>query len=263
VYIWDWQAGKRVATLYTVFEGRRVALNPAGTLCVIASWTLGGVACYSVKTGEPVWPRGDLKRVQYLTISPDGRLVYCGRDRQSCAILHLDRGKDHGQLRAVTRVYCSPFAPVWFLDLASPQRAEIRMADGERVAWIERVTFAFLDAAFSPTQLCTTETGGPVRCVDTATGAELWRHVPRKGRHYLKVSFSISAGCFFGLEVGPMKLFRFDPQSGKPSLVHELGVINSAAFCGKGEMVVASTGALISVLTGKVIRVLRFPRSKD
>jgi hypothetical protein len=55
---------------------------------------------------------------------------------------------------------------------------------------VPRLTFAVLDAAFSPNALCITEACGVVRCIDLGLGLERWRYVPPQSDHLTFLRFA-------------------------------------------------------------------------
>ena len=267
VYVWDLAARRRVSTFGTAldFGGNRLAINPRGDLCAVASYHLGGLACYVADTGEVVSVRDDLKKLHKVAYSPDGSRLYCTAERGPLVVLDAETGTDLARYPSTDNVFCSPFQSVELLSKRRQGPVELREVAGRRLATIERTTFAILDVAFGPDRLCLSESGGPVRCLGTEGGEELWRYTPRPGRHALRLGYSPAAAAFFGVEWpyekgGAKRLLRLDPGSGKATTV--LTVQKPSAkevFCSRGAALLTTEGELIDVTTGVSKRAFRFP----
>lgn len=271
VYIWDLKTRKRVSVIGTPldFGGSRLAINPRGDMCAVASYTLGGLACYAADTGEVVCVRDDLKKLHTVTYSPDGARLYCGGDQGSLAVLDAETGADLAKIPSADKVFCSPFKPIELLSKRKKGLIELRAVGGKRVATVVRTTFAMLDADFGPDRVCISESGGPVRCLETDSGAELWRYTPRPGRHVLRLAYAPKAERFFGVEWpyvkgGAKRLLRFETDSGKVTLVTTIGKASAKeVFCSRREVLLTTEGEAIDVVTGVSKKWFRFPASRD
>jgi WD40 repeat protein len=271
VYVWDLAARRRVSTFATALDygGYRLAINPRGDLCAVASYNLGGLACYAADTGEVVCIRDDLEKLQRVAYSPDGSRLYCGAERGPLVVLDAETGADIDRYRAADKAFCSPFEPVELLSKRGKSPLELRVVGGKRLATLERTTFAILDVAFGPDRLCMTESGGPVRCLGTENGDELWRYTPRAGRHVLRLGYAVTAAAFIGVEWpyakgGVKRLLRFDPGSGRATLVATVEKpCAKEVFCSRGSALLTTEGELIDVVTGAAKRAFRFPAARD
>jgi hypothetical protein len=106
IEIWNWETGEKVSEFDSVFRngGRRLAIDPAGEFCVAASWKKGksdGVACYRTHSGETVWHRTDMRRVQGLRISTAGDAVACWIEGASVEVLNTSTGESAGTMHGV------------------------------------------------------------------------------------------------------------------------------------------------------------------
>src|SRR5262249_10321005 len=145
-----------------------------------------GVAGYAAANGTEVWRRKDLKKTQTLRISLDGRRVYACFDNRSCQVLNLETGKTIKTWAGVRDVWASPYHPIMPLE----KRRLVSQASEERkIASIPPESFAVLCAAFGPGLVCVSESGGPLRCLDTETGAERWRF-QEEGQHFRVLAFA-------------------------------------------------------------------------
>jgi hypothetical protein len=271
VQIWDWNLGERIAEFDTVFEhgGHRLALNPKGDCCVAASWKKGkrgGVVCYEARSGDTIWHRPDLRRVQGLRFSVSGDAVWCEVEGGPVQRLDSRTGATVAAMRAVRDVVDSPY---------SGHLLEVRVAHfvikGVKDLRIPRLTFGLLDAAFSLTALCLSEPAdclnkspGVVRCLECDTANERWRYQAPSGRHVLWISYRPDDSCFYGVQWdyergGPVTLVRFSEESGAST---EICRLNSFAdsCCFAGGVVVTSAGDVVSVSEGKTLRQLPFPQ---
>jgi hypothetical protein len=269
VYILDLKARKRVSAFESAFDagGSRIAMNPRGDMCAVASYRLGGLACYDADSGEVICIRDDLVKLLGIVYSPEGQRLYCGAERGPLRVFDAETGADLERSPATERVFCSPYRPIEILRKRKHGPLEIRAIGGKRIATAARETFALLDVAFGLDRLCLSESGGPVRCLATESGAELWRYVPRPGRHVLKLAHASKARAFLGVEWpyqngGAKRLLRFDAESGQPTLVAKMEKPTAGeVFCSRGEAVLTTAGELIDTATGVTKNAFRFPTS--
>jgi hypothetical protein len=129
---------------------------------------------------------------------------------------------------------------------------------------VSRLTFAILDAAFSPDSLCISESRGLVRCVGISSGAEGWRYDPGNGRHVLRLWYQEADRKFYGVrweyEQGtPRGLVSFDSESGECKDISELTSWEEEV-CLQLNCLATSHGELLSLTDGKVLNRLAFPQ---
>ena len=281
VYVWDLKARKRVSAFETPldFGGRRLAISPRGDVCAVGSWTYGGLACYDADSAEVTYARGDLKQLQFVSFSPDGKRLYCGRETGPMSVLDAGTGADIAKYPYTDFAYCSPHQPIELLSRRRKGSIELRTVGGKRIATLTRTGFKIFDVAFGTDRLCMSEAGGNyfrrdepgplLRCVETQAGAELWRYAPRRNWWIEHVAYSPRAMAFFGLERNYIRRFRdrllrFDYDSGKVSLVARTERrSDTQVFCSRGEALLTSEGELIDVFTGVTRRAFRFPYNRD
>ena len=265
VSIWDVQSGGHISTFETIldFGGCRLVINERGNLCAAAAYDRHGLACYETDTGSLVWSRSDLKQLQRLSLSPDGARLYCGSEIRACAVLDFETGQSLDAWRGVRRVFESPFEPVVLLDQT---RAMMRRVDTGTAMPVTRMTFAFLDAAFGPKSVCLSESGGPVRGLDTKGGREIWRYQPPAGCHVLRLQYVATERAFAAVEYSytrqgcPRALVWLDADTGQRQHVVDIGSVAEAEFCSEGLALLTSDGDLVSTRTGTLSRTLTFGR---
>ena len=260
VEIWNLETANRVNGFSTVldFGGQRLGLDAAGDTCLAGAYHRFGVVAYEVANGTPRWSRADIKRVQNLSRSGDGRRVFVGVEGGSAQVVDLLDGKTIEKLRGVRRVFENAAGTARLLDRSSP----IVETSSGRSFGVERTTFAILDVAFGPVSFCVSEVGGPTRCLDLDTGRELWRHQPEEGSHTLSLVFSPSAKEFVGVsrafeKTSEQALVRLEPP-GKATQLAALGRPAVAEFCLSGDALILSDGRLLDASTGKLLRSIPF-----
>lgn len=262
VYVWDVAAERHLATFPTImdFGGTRLAVTPDGRSCIAAAYHVEGIAGYTASDGTEIWRRKDLKKIQTLRVSLDGRRVYACFDNRSCQVLNRETGKTIKTWAGVRDVWESPYQPLMLLE----KRALVLQSPDERkIANIPAETFAVLSVAFAPGLVCVAESGGPLRCLDVRTGEERWRF-HEKGQHFLELAFAEQAQAFVGIcwpyeRGGSFRLLRFEPQSGEVSVVADLGQAGEFEFCLHGTRLVTSDGSVMDSATGRRVGRLAFP----
>jgi hypothetical protein len=115
IQLWDTQTTHQLSQFDTVLDygGRRIALNPAGELCVVAAWTKGkrgGVACYDALTGSVLWHRTDIRHTQGVRFSRGGESIWCGVQDGRLQHLNSCTGATRDALAGVDDVLDSPYS---------------------------------------------------------------------------------------------------------------------------------------------------------
>ncbi len=255
VVIRDLVHGTQSETIHTTFDfgGRRLALSDELDGILAAAYDRYGLALYTGNTGHEVWRRKDIRKVQDISLSPDGLTAYCGMEAAPLAVIDLRTGDTKRRVRGVRFLCASPYAPVQFADSSRPFVADAR---GNHLFYVDRVTFAVLDVVFAPDLLVLSESGGPVRCIVLATGHEKWRYDPPKGSHVLRVGYHEERSCVLGVEWpyaegGPKRLLQFSPEHG--AIVGALDVceLTDCCFALAGRVLVTTEGEVIDTATGE------------
>jgi len=130
---------------------------------------------------------------------------------------------------------------------------------------IPRLTFAILDAAFGPRSLTISESGGPVRCIDSTTGHELWRHSPGNHVHFLRLWYCNTDESFYGVQwefqKGSFRSFvKLNAATGEDMTLCQLDSWEEVC-CAKLRCLLTSSGKIISLRDGKVLHRLEFPQT--
>jgi WD40 repeat protein len=266
VQIWDLEAGKLKNEFETVFSfgGSRLTLGPLGERCIAAGWKAGkhgGVACYDTNTGRLIWHRQDLKQTQRVRFSPEGESAWCVPNSGPTKLLDAANGETLDALTGVRDIFDSAYSA----ELLLVKRERNYILRKEKTLQIPRLTFAILDVAFGPQSLAISESGGPVRCIDSSTGNELWRQSPGKQIHYLRVWYRPADRNFYGVQwdfkTGSFRsLVRLDADSGKPTVVCYLNSWEEV-YCTKSDRLITSNGEVLSLSDRKPLHRLQFPET--
>ena len=267
VQIWDLTTRERIKEFETVFHfgGNRLTLDAAGQKCVAAAWNKGkrgGVACYEADTGKLIWHRQDLRHTQRVRFSPTRGGVWCVPESGRTRLLGSDDGSDVDSIVGLTNLFDSEYSADLLLE---KRKRDYTLAHGKPTI-IPRLSFAILDAAFGPQSLVISESRGPVRCIDSFTGIELWRFTPEKDSHFLVLWFRNTDGNFYGVlwnyQQGSFRhLVRLAAANGDAKTVCDLDSW-CEAYCAKLDCVVTSSGALIDLLEGRLLHRLEFPQKE-
>lgn len=245
----DLATGSTSNKLETTFDagGERLALSDELDALLAAAYHTYGLASYCCKTGREQWRRKDVKKVQRISLSADGLTAYCGREGAPLAVVDLRSGETTHTVLGARGLYESQFDSLRFVDTAKPY---LSRPDGGHKLLIDRMTFAFLDVCFGPGLLVLSEAGGPVRCLDTASGRERWRYEPMAERHVLHLGYQATGPYVLGVEWpyvegGSKRLIRWSPTDGTVVDTMILGQPADCCFGLDGEVVVLSDGRII------------------
>jgi WD40 repeat protein len=266
VQIWDAEKAKCVNEFETVFSfgGPRLTLDPVGERCIAAAWQAGehgGVACYETNKGKLIWHRQELRGTQRVRFSPGGESVWCVPDSGPTKLLDAASGKTLDALTGLRDIFDSEYSP----DLLLEKRKRDYILRKEKTLQIPRLTSAILDVAFGPQSLAMSEAGGPVRCINSFTGIELWRHSPGKHIHFLKLWYRQTDRNFYGVQWEFQKgsfrsLVRFDANGGEPNMICQLNSWEEV-HCPKLDCIVTSSGAVLDLSDGRLLSRLQFPET--
>ena len=110
VQIWTIADPEPRAAFDTVLEGPRLALCAAsdGLMVVTGAWERHGICAYDGRTGERLWQRKDLKKVQAVSPTADGAVAACF-DMRPMHLLDLATGSTIATVRGVRRFWQSPY----------------------------------------------------------------------------------------------------------------------------------------------------------
>ena len=265
VHLFDLQTSEALSSFDTTldFGGRRLAISEDGGTVLVGAYYEHGIAAYSADTGEELWRRKDLKKVQHVRFHANEHAVFCGLEVGGCRSLDVGSGKERERLRGVSGAWESPFGPTRLLERRGGYTIE---SSTRRPVAVPAVGFAVLAVAFSPDLVCVSEASGPVRAFDVGTGVEVWQHAPPVGSHFLRIAYLETEGAFAGVSWafvfgGTPLLQRFSAE-GRAETVGETGPGTELEFCLRGGHLITNEGVLVEVSTGTATGVLPFPAQK-
>lgn len=260
VAIGDLETGTLSENIRTTFDagGRRLALSDQLNGILAGAYHVHGLALYRCSTGHEVWRLKDIKKVQIVTLSPDGRMAYGGREGLPLVVVNLEKGKiveNHVSrtIRGVRSWRDSPFDQASFADGATP-----RLLVKDRKHSVKKTTFAFLSAAFAPGLLSLSEAGGPVRCFDIRDGSEKWRYRSPGSGHVVTLAYRERPAAFVGIEwplrgdTSPQRLLQFSLEDGRVIEAFDIGNPVGACFARSGLFAVTTAGDVIDTCTGAI-----------
>jgi hypothetical protein len=262
VSIWDLETQTKQSQFDSIldFGGTRLAIDEEGKRCVAAAYHVHGIACYNPQTGEVLWARKDLKKVQRIAISPLQDTIACGFEGGPLQILSMRNGKTLQKVRGCHHLHLSPHEPIQLADKRNPV---LETLDGSVIARLGRESFAVLSVAFGHGAVAISEAGGPIRCFRTSTGELLWRYGGPQGCHSLRLGYNTERRRFLSVEWpyqkgGRTTLFVFGP-NGRIEAQFPLDSSIVQEFCLSGTRLLSSSGWLLDTTTGKVTGYFDFP----
>ncbi|MBN1124087.1 MAG: PQQ-binding-like beta-propeller repeat protein [Sedimentisphaerales bacterium] len=138
VSIWDVHTGEMLSRFMTVYElgGTRLLIDNEGQICVAGAWGSHGIKAYRTKDGSELWHRKDLKRLQRMTLSAKGDVVFCGFESGPGHALDLRTGQTIEKISGAAYIIDSPFEDRRYIAKA---HCELQTKDGERINLIKPV----------------------------------------------------------------------------------------------------------------------------
>jgi hypothetical protein len=256
VEVWDLGTRRMVGAFATGFDfgGRRLALSDTADLLLAGAYYRAGLTAHATDTGEIRWVRRELRKVQVMSVSADGERLYCGREGFPCEVLSIATGVTLERIRGTKGVLESPWEAVSLFDQLRPF---VRDAAGQKRFHIARETFAMLDAVFAPGRLVISESAGPVRCLSSSDGSELWRYRPHEGQHVLSLAYRPDDDAVIGVEWpyvhgGSFTMLSWHGMTGACTARIDLGpdVSHAHGFCQRGTSIVTPTRRVLSTVDG-------------
>lgn len=256
VHIWDLRTLAKLNTFETTldFGGTRLAISPDGKVIAVGAWARHGIAVYRVRDGVELWRRKDLTNVQYLDFDRKGRRLWCCFHQRPCHHLESATGETVGTFRGTKKLWENPLG---FERLQERSQDFILLDEESRIASIPKISFSALGVAFSKSEVCISEVRQPVRVFRLSSAAQLWRHDPPEGVHYLKVAFSAATERFVGVswayEKGGARVLSHFDEKGVVHPVCELpDSVFLTAFCMEGTRLVTNEGTILETQSGRI-----------
>ena len=290
VQIWSWKTGQQIGEFQTMldFGGRRLALSPDGTRCIVGPWSRKGrgprgLAAYSVPDGQLLWNREEIGHIQDVGISGSGQEIYCGVEGSSAYIIEASTGETRGRVRGATKIVGSRYSQHNLIVQKRPKAVmDCRpitsknyfkypnyLMRGPSEFEIQPLSFGLLAAAFSPDAVCLSEPKdglhprenmGGIRLVDLETGAARW-HLDIGSNHLAYNSSDAKFYCVAAPQDNPRdsSLIRLASNILDCDQVALLGSCWEAAFSPSGTVLVTVQGDVYESSTGDLLMHLEFP----
>jgi hypothetical protein len=260
--VWNVASCRRIGEFPTVFQfgGDNLAIDPDAKQIIAGTSTRNGsVAGYSVETGRRVWFRKPLRYPTRIRFTESASHVVFTLDNRAVERVNSHNGETDAFYTNTTERVEGP-GGLYFI---SPAGTGPYQLIRESTFQISKITSALLSIAFGTDSLCISESGGPVRAIEYATGTEKWRYVPPAGSHFLKLFHVQLDGLFYGIlrhyEKGLFRfLVKFDGH-GKAANVCSL-VSWEEEYVPATRQLVTSDGDIINLADGRVVSCLEFPR---
>jgi len=254
------------------FGGRRLALTPDGTVCIVGAWGQRGrgprgLAAYSVPDGRLLWNRKEIRHIQYVRLSGSGREIYCGVEGSSAQIVDTGTGQTLRKVRGARRIWGSQYTAHQLI----MQEGPCYLVRGQSEFEIHPLSFALHAAAFSPDALCVSEPEnflhpneqvGGIRMIDLKSG-EVLRHLDRGAN---ELAYNSSDSCFYGVtaldtDTGRChQLIRF---GGTNQLCEDVALLDQGwafAFSPSGKVLATAKGDVLETSTAALLMHLDFPQ---
>ncbi len=267
VQIWDVRSFGKVSEFPTVFcsGAGNLAFAPSTQALVAGLSTAHGkVAAYDVRSGGVVWER----RIVYpsmLRFHPSGKTILCSSADRSAIRLDVPTGSTVEVIKGSGQYIEGPYGEVLNVPARNGNEPFHLIGKGHSFE-IERLSFALLDAQFSPDSLCIAEAVGPVRCINSSDGKERWRFDSGPDSQVVSLHYSAGMNCFFGIlrrltKGGSGHLVRFAARSGVCERVCDLDSWEGV-FLESADQLVTSVGEIRDISNGGLVGRLDFPLSK-
>jgi hypothetical protein len=267
IQIWDVNSQTMVSEFPTVFcsGANCMALAPdAGMIATGFSKTSGRVAAYEVRSGAKLWEQR-LIYPRLLRFSPSGESILCTNDNRSIVRFDVHTGTTLEVIEGIEQYIEGPYRDVLVVPVQEGKEP-FRLSSRDRNFNISRLSFALLDAKFSPRSICLTEAKGKVRCISCLDGGLEWAFDPGVDRHVLRLHYSSSMNAFWGILQELNKkgrsarhLVKFDATTGAYEQVCELESW-AEVFLDAADLLVTSAGEIVGLSNGVLVGRLAFPQ---
>jgi hypothetical protein len=274
IQIWSWKSGQQLGEFDTMldFGGRRLALTPDGAVCIVGAWGQRGrgprgLAAYSVPDGKLLWNREEIRHIQYVRLSGSGHEIYCGVEGSSAQIVDTGTGQTLRKVRGARRIWGSQYTAHQLIMRDGPRY----LVRGKSEFEIHPLSFALLDACFSPDALCVSEPKnflrpseqvGGIRLLDLRSGEVRW-HLDRGAN---ELAYNSSDSCFYcvaALDTGTGQSHRLIRFGGTNRLCEDVALLDQgweSAFSPSGKLLATAKGDVYETSTAALLMHLDFPQ---
>ncbi len=273
VYIWDIISEQMISEFNTIlsFGGKRLAISSNGKLCATGAWSYNGIAVYATLTGNILWQRKDLKKVQRLKFSNHDNTLICAFENKPLHILDSSTGKTLEKLRSVKKFWESPFFPLRIYEKSKKKIELVNLALGNKKIKIPSVNHTLLDCTFTSNSIILSECTNGLSSYSIDECNLLWQHKPCKGNHFTKLAFNPENKEVLGVndpyekgDNGKEELFIFNKDTGKIIRSYPFDkLVQAEEFALKSSVLITSEGDVMDTKTGSIIKKILFPGIKQ
>lgn len=164
--------------------GRRLAVDSQSDVLFCGAYHDTGIAAYEFKTGNCIWHRRDLKRLQKIAYDSRDNLVLCAFEGRASKPLKPRDGRERIAIRGLKDFYLSRDSSIALFEFQEV-KLENRAASVQHV--LRRESLGILNVAFTLESVAISWISGPVVSYDSETGEELWRYAPQ-GTHAYRIA---------------------------------------------------------------------------
>lgn len=257
VQIFDIKDQQVLSKFETILDygGRRIAIDEEGEICICGCWERHGICGYETATGQLIWQRKDLKKVQHIqTLRSDKNIVFTEFNTGASRLLDIRTGADVGKISGVDQYFESKFQAINVFDKSGKVQI-IDRATAKTKITIDRQSFATLDVSFAPGTVLIAESAGPLSCYDTENGKLIWRIPLNEDGHFLRTGYNENLGVYLGvswpLKGGNKKLKYINQASGEIEKEISINRAVETEFAFDGRILVTADRKLINIETGE------------
>jgi WD40 repeat protein len=263
VQIWDLHSGLlRVFDTDFDFGGKRLSISNSGKYLAIGSYNKNTITTYSLDTGEILWTRKDLKKCGTIKlIGNENELIFVTLEKQASQLLSADNGETIRKINGGQELWKN-HEGLYIVEKAD--KITLAHNDLKSIENIPKTTFAILDSCFTEDTFITSYSGGPLECLDLVTLKQRWATKPVG--HFLNVGYNTENNKVISIrweyEKGsPKYLTILNDKTGNIEKEFDLGNIIEHSFIERNNLLLTSTGKLISTFDGRIIKEFDFENS--
>lgn len=238
------------------FGGQRLAISEDGKICICGCWERHGICAYETKTGNLLWQRKDLKKVQHIQILyADSAKFFAQFEVGASRTFDINTGLDTEKVTGAKYFFNSKYLEIDIID--KPRKIQIVDRKLKKIKVnIERQPFATLGLDIAHNCFAISESGGPLSCYDILSGQLKWRIPISEDGHFLRVIFNEELDIFIGvswpfMKGGNKKLKYINKDSGKIEREMIINCPTETEFALNGSVLITSEREIINIKSGE------------
>lgn len=258
-----WRSFPRVAKV------AEFAFEPASSLLFWSTWE-GGLFCGSLETGELLWRRTDLVRIQHLALSPafpESVFIAAGLEDgfetrhgpRLDGLWELSRKDGSPRWRADgDAIFAHPAEPLLLVVEGTDRRLRILDSRKRERSTMPSAEFPIVSVAFAEERFAVAEGDQGVRIFDFQGRLEAHYRPTGRATNCLQLAFGEDGLHVFDAWDGAF-LTLLDPKSGAPRAEREIPGDRSLEFLERGTRFVDPEGGIFQTRTGERLGQLLLP----